>query len=194
MSVVCVVPQGSIMGPKLFIMYINDICNVSNILKFVLFADDTNIFCSGKDINQLSKLLCIELDKLNIWFAVNKLSLNVSKTNFMIFFINYTIRENINIRINNCVIDRIHVTKFLGVLIDEKLKWKKHITLICSKLSKSIGVIYKASRLLNTPALYTLYCTLFLPFLNYCAEVWGNTYKSNILPLIMKQKSYQNCM
>ena len=87
MSVVCGVPQGSILGPKLFIMHINDICNVSNILKFVLFADDTNIFCSGKDINQLSKLLCIELDKLNIWFAVNKLSLNVSKTNFMILVI-----------------------------------------------------------------------------------------------------------
>ena len=174
-------------------MYINDICNVSNILKFVLFADDTNIFCSGRYINQLSKLLCIELYKLNIWFAVNELSLNVSKTNFMSFS-NCTIRENINIRINNCVIDRVHVTKFLGVLIDEKLNWKKHITFICSKLSKSIGVIYKASRLLNTPALYTLYCTLFLPYSNSCAEVLGNTYKSNILPLIMKQKSYQNCM
>ena len=146
MSVVCGVPQGSILGPKLFIMHINDICNVSNILKFVLFADDTNIFCSGKYINQLSKLLCIELDKLNIWFAVNKLSLNVSKTNFMIFS-NYSIRENINIRINNWVIDRVHVTKFLGVLIDGKLNWKKHITLICSKLSKSIGVIHKVSRL-----------------------------------------------
>ena len=100
----------------------------------------------------------------------------------------------INIRINNCVIDRVHVTKFLGVLMDEKLNWKKHITLFCSKLSKSLGVIYKASRLLNTPALYTLYCTLFLPYLHYCAEVWGNKYKSNVLPLIMKQKSYQNCM
>ena len=129
---------------------------------------------------------------MNIWFAVNKLSLNVSKTNVMIFS-NCSIRENINIRINNRVMDGVHVTKFLGVLVDEKLNWKKHITLVCSKLSKSIGVIHKASRLLNTPALYALYCTLFLPYLNYCAEVWGNTYKSNILPLIMKQKSYQNC-
>ena len=76
---------------------------------------------------------------MNIWFAVNKLSLNASKTNFMIFS-NCTIRENINIRIKNCVIDRVHGTQFLGVLIYERLNWKKPITLICSKLSKSIGL------------------------------------------------------
>ena len=79
------VPEGSILGPKLFILFINDICNVSNMVKFIIFADDTNIFCSGKDMKQLSLCLCEVLDKLRVWFMVNKLSLNVNKTNFMVF-------------------------------------------------------------------------------------------------------------
>ena len=85
LNVLCGVPLGSILGPKLFISYVNDICNISNILKFVLFADDTNIFCSGHAAMQLSRYLRNELDKLSAWFAVNKLTLNVSKTNFMVF-------------------------------------------------------------------------------------------------------------
>ncbi len=84
MNVVCGVPQGSILGPKLFILYVNDICNVSSLLRFVLFADDTNIFLSGDDVKEINKTLSKQLDKLNSWFAVNKLSLNVSKTNYMI--------------------------------------------------------------------------------------------------------------
>ena len=78
------VPHGSILGPKLFLMYINDIGNISSILKCILFADDTNIFCSGKDPEQLSKDITIELQKLHVWFSVNRFSLNVAKTNYML--------------------------------------------------------------------------------------------------------------
>ena len=99
------------MGPKLFLLYINDICNVSNILQFILFADDTNTFCSGENLHVLSNMISQEMKKLYVWFALNKLSLNVAKTNFMVFS-NTKRVENVNITINESVIERVHQTKF----------------------------------------------------------------------------------
>ena len=81
----CGVPQGSILGPALFILYINDMCNVSMLMKSIVFADDTNFFYSGDNLSQVCETVSTELDKLHSWFQVNKLSLNISKTNFMIF-------------------------------------------------------------------------------------------------------------
>ena len=83
--VCCGVPQGSILGLKLFMMFINDIVNASKLFKFILFADDTNMFYCNNDINELIRQTNAELDKLNVWFSVNRLSLNISKTNYMIF-------------------------------------------------------------------------------------------------------------
>ena len=136
LEVLCGVPQGSILGPKLFILYINDMANVSKILKFILFADDTNIFCSGNDAQQISKLVTKELSKLKDWFAVNKLSLNVNKTNYMLFS-NSKGTSDVEIKIDRATVNRVHSTKFLGVIIDEKLTWKGHIDLVKSKVAKS---------------------------------------------------------
>ena len=80
LKIYCGVPQGSVLCPKLFILYVNDICNVSNFVKFILFADDTNMFYSNSDIADLVQLTNIELEKLRVWFAVNRLFLNISKT------------------------------------------------------------------------------------------------------------------
>ena len=99
-KVMCGVPQGSILGPKLFILYINDICNISNILNFIIFADDTNIFCTGDKIEDVAPTLSTELNKLHNWFTVNKLSLNIKKTNYMVFSKN-NCTGNFDVTINN---------------------------------------------------------------------------------------------
>ena len=106
-NVICGVPQCSILGQTLFILYINDICDVSPVVNFICFADDTNIFCSGSDIVQLSITINNELDKLTEWFAVNK-SLNVSKTSIMLFTNICRRDKHSNISVNECEIDIVY--------------------------------------------------------------------------------------
>ena len=192
LDVKCGVPQGSILGPALFILYVNDMCNVSKSLKSILFADDTNLFYAGKDLDEVCKIVSRELNILHIWFQVNKLSLNVAKTNFMIFG-NKRFEENYMISINGMNINRVYVTKFLGVHIDSKLNWNEHISVIKTKVAKNVSIMNRVKHCLINSALYSLYCTLILPYLSYCCEIWGNTYKSRIHPIIyFAKKSYQN--
>ena len=89
---------------------------------------------------------------------------------------------------NNSIITRVHATKFLGVIIDKKLTWKDHILLVRSRLAKTVGILHRVRHLLNRSELFILYCSLFLPYLTYCAEIWGNTYKSNIQCIFLLQK------
>ena len=180
------VPQGSILGPKLFLLYINDICNVSNILHFILYADDTNVFYKHENIDMMCKIVSVELDKLSTWFALNKLALNIAKTNFMIFSNHKSIEHSFSI--DGVNLQKVDSLTFLGVCIDRQITWKDHITYISNKLSKSIAIIYRASHVLDTKALYCLYNAIFKPHINYCIEVWGNTYKNNTNPVFILQK------
>ena len=144
MNVTCGVPQGSILGPALFIIYINDMCNVSSLIKSIVFADDTNLFYSGKDLTEVCKTVSKELDKLCRWFQVNKLSLNIAKTNFMVFG-NKKCENNHLVSINGMYINRVYVTKCLGVHIDCHLNWSEHINLIKNKTSKNVFVMYRVN-------------------------------------------------
>ena len=88
--------------------------------------------------------------------------------------------QNVSISINNCEIDMVYKTNFLGVMIDSMLNWKDHVAMVKSKLSKSIAIMRKAKHLLDRRSGMMLYFSLFLPYHSYCCEVWGNTYSSNI--------------
>ena len=118
LTIKCGVPQGSILGPLLFIVYVNDLYRASNILKPIMFADDTNLFCSGKHIKTLFQTANIELEKIAIWFQANKLSLNESKTKFTLFHESWD-KDNLPLKlpileINNFEIKRTTSIKFLG--------------------------------------------------------------------------------
>ena len=168
-DIVCGIPQGSILGPKLFILHINDICNVSTLFKYVLFADDTKLLYEHET---LYMNVNNELSKLNEWFSINKLSLNVKKTNVMVFG-NKHINEALKIRINNEDIVKLSETKLLGIYIDFRFNWKKHIQNISNKISKCIAIIYRASRVLKEAALIMLYNTLVLPYFTYIVQRYG---------------------
>ena len=133
------IPQGSILEPRLFITYINDMCNVSSFSKYVLFADDTTIFRSGNDIKLLSKEVNHELIALIQWFSINKLSIDLEKTQCMLFANSMSFR-NMTITLNNVSIKQIHSARFFGVHIDDKMTWKGHISYISNKLAKSISI------------------------------------------------------
>lgn len=164
-------PQGSVIGPKLFLLYINDVCNVTERLKFVIFADDTNLFCSGKNLKELLYAIERELEILKTWFDVNKLSLNMKKTKFMVFGNQKEIDGDIELKICDVEIERVYETKYLGVVIDHKLTWKQHIDYIKGTISKSIVILYKSRDILNYKALYIIYCSLILPYISYCVEL-----------------------
>ena len=181
------VPQGSVLGPKLFIMYINDIGQVLTELKYVLFADDTSLYKSGKDLEQLLHVVEKELLILKKWFDINKLSLNLSKTKY-ILFCNKKIDKPVKLKIQNVEIEQVNEHKFLGIIIDNKLCWKPHIVNIKSKLSKTVAILYKLKQIVNKNSLHLLYCSLMVPYLTYCVEVWGSTYKTIINPIYMLQK------
>ena len=185
--ITCGVPQGSILGPLLFILYLNDFVNVNPNNHNVLYADDTNIFFTTDPNAQNVDRINIQLDYLNKWFAVNHLSLSHEKTNYM-FFSNNRPPENIMLKIGNCILSQVRAAKFLGVMIDDKLTWIDHIEYIKKKVSKCISIIFKVRYLLSTRWKLKLYKTFVLPLFNYCNIVWGSAPISHLRSLLVSQK------
>ena len=183
----CGVPQGSILGPLLFLIYMNDICNASNTSQFILYADDTSVFLGDEDIATLCINFNIELQKISNWLLSNKLILNVKKTQCVIFTnkkINY---DDINIKMDNERIKVVPSLKFLGVTIDSKLSWHEHINDVCNKVSKCIGVLYRL-RFFPRNILLMIYNAIITPHLNYCNVSWASSTNYSMERLFRLQK------
>ena len=170
----CGVPQGSLLGPLLCIITMNDIGNVSDLLYSILYADDTSVLLSEKDYSDLIKLLNSELDKLSNWLSANKLSLNVKKSYYMVFHrAKLKIDKLAAIKMNGVFLQRINSLKYLGVIIDHKLNWTQHIAHVRNIVSKGIGIMYRARNYLTKNSLKSLCVSYIYPYLIYCVEIWG---------------------
>ena len=168
------VPQHSVLGPLLFLLYINDLPNISEVLDFYLFADDTNIYYESNSLQDLEKKINKELGKLQLWLNVNRLALNISKTNYVTFHpFNKHLNQNITLKIRKKSISQENYIKYLGVIIDYTLSWKHQIKNISCKISRAIGVMYKLSPFLKSTMLRNVYYSLIYSHIVYGIQVWG---------------------
>ena len=187
--ITCGVPQGSVLGPLLFLLYINDLPNISNILQFYLFADDTNIYYEAENLDKLEFVINNELKKLHTWLIVNRLSLNIDKTNFVVFHpFNKPLTKKITLKIYKKAISEKDQVKYLGIVIDSTLSWSNHIDNVATKISKTIGLLYKIRYFIDIKIIKTLYYSLVYPHLIYGVEVWGSADDTHLNRLLILQK------
>ena len=188
-NVTCGVPQGSILGPLLFLIYVNDMQQALTHGTARLFADDTNITYCGKNLNVLKTQAEIDMTSLIDWFKVNKLALNVKKSNFLIIRSHYKrVPDDFVIKFGTEVLSRVTSTKYLGVIIDQFFRWNSHIESVCKKIAPTVGILCKIRHLVPFYILRQLYYSLIYPHLLYCIEAWGSTYPTHIKPLVLLQK------
>ena len=195
LNISCGVPQGSVLVPLLFLIYINDLPNISSKLNFFLFADDTNLYYESDDLMELEKTMNKELKQLSLWLNVNRLALNIGKTNFIVFRgKKKPCNHNVTLLMNKKAIEQKPYVKYLGLLIDEHLNWREQISTTTKKISRSVGIICKLRSCLNSSLLLTLYYSLVYSHLTYGIHAWGSACKTELDKVLILQKKAVRAM
>ena len=181
------VRQGSILGPLLFLIHINDLFRSSSKPTPVMFADNTNFFISDSIIRNLFEAMNEEQRKVANWFKANKLSLNISKTKYSLFHSTRKRKYIPNLlpplHIVNVPVKREFITTFLGVYLDENISWKHHVNIVSTKVCKSIGILYRTRCILSEILRKQLYFSFINCYLNYTNIAWASTNKSELQAL-----------
>ena len=173
----CGVPQGSNLGPILFLLYINDLPNCLETTKANLFADDTNLSCNGFSPYEIEIKLNSDIENVHRWLTANKLSLNMKKTEFMIIGSRHrltTIENSPVLTLGGSNIKRVFQKKSLGMILDEQLKWDKHNDKQCKIISNNIALLKRVRSFVSRDSLIKMYNALVWPHFNYCSTIWND--------------------
>lgn len=197
------VPQGSVLGPTLFLLYINSLCDMDNIEGQIFsYADDTAIVFTGVTWAAVKKTAEKGLSKIAAWLSTNLLTLNITKTNYITFskYITTQPSTDFHIKIHTCntnthtnclcnIITKVTSAKYLGVMIDQRLSWHSHLEMMISRTRKLIWTFKTLRHVASTILLNKIYISLVQSILTYCISVWGGATKTKLLELERVQRS-----
>ena len=186
--ITCGVPQGSVLGPLLFIIYMNDLSHVSR-FSVSLFADDTCLVLSHKDLKHLEFTCNQELKIIEDWFKANRLTANQKKASKFMLTTgkNKSALPDIELKMGNTTLEKVKTMKYLGVMLDEDFNWSAHVTQLKSKLASSVGILSKLKYYLNTKILIQVYHALIGSRLHYAIACWGAAAQTVIQPIKVLQ-------
>jgi hypothetical protein len=179
------IPQGSILGPILFLLYINDLPNISKTSRFILFADDTTCLMPCKHSPDNTLLIDAECEIITEWFIANRLALNVVKCKSIYFSLNRCAVFR-NVYLNGQVVDRVNTVKFLGCCIDSQMNWHDHINEVSLKITKGVAMLRFVNGLFPIYIKRMIYFAYLYPHMVYCLPAWGGshiTYTNRVLLL-----------
>lgn len=186
------VPQGSILGPIFFIVFVNDLINyvISKVpnAKLVLFADDSNAILSGSNMQELNDRANATLAAFNAWFVINDLRLNLQKTNAILFKSTARNQDSLSLHLNNEIIESLNKIDFIGICIDSLLNWKAELNKVENSISSACYALRSLRDVLTLDQLKSVYFALIESRLRYSIKYWGNSYQYNLTKAFTVQK------